>query len=54
VAHDSEILVGIFGAHATVILAEGNIQPPMQPILNGLITNDKFCLSRIVHLLSFE
>ena len=32
------------------IFPEGDIAPIMQPIFNGLITNDKFCLSRTARL----
>src|SRR5579885_1013598 len=29
------------------ILIEGAVAPIMEPIFNGIITNDKFCLSRM-------
>ena len=34
----------------TRIFTERHVPPPMQAIFNGIITNDKFCLSRIRHL----
>jgi len=37
-------------AHAAVVLAKRHIQHPMQGVLNGLIANDKFCLTRAVRL----
>jgi hypothetical protein len=32
------------------VLPEGHIAAPVEAILNGIITNDKFCLSQIRHL----
>src|SRR5690348_6943343 len=34
-------------AHATLIFSESNVEDPMQAIFNGIITNDKFCMSRM-------
>ena len=38
------------GVQAGAIFAKGDVAHIMQAIFNGIITNDKFCLSRIKHL----
>lgn len=50
VPEDGEVLGGLAFADAAVILAEGDVEDPVQAVLNGLITNDKFCVSRTVVL----
>ena len=37
-------------ADAATILPYGHIAAPVETIFNGIITNDKFCMSRIKHL----
>src|ERR1051326_4025122 len=32
------------------IFAQGHIAPPVEPVFNGIITNDKFCMSRMSQL----
>ena len=34
-------------ADLTGIFAQRHVAPPMQPVFNGTITNDKFCMSRV-------
>src|SRR5947199_5369359 len=37
-------------SHARFVFAKGQVKHPMHTVFNGIITNDKFCLSRIKHL----
>ena len=38
------------GTQTGAIFAKGHVAHVMQSVLNGIITNDKFCLSRVRHL----
>src|SRR5579883_895516 len=47
---DSKCSGSLSLADLTGIFTQGDIPSPMEAILNGIITNDKFCLSQIRHL----
>jgi len=44
-------LGGVVGAGGGAILVEGHVADVVQPILNGLIANDKICFVRIARLM---
>lgn len=41
---------GVAARQAGGVLVEGDITPVMQPVLNGLITNDKICFVQVARL----
>ena len=49
-SQDDKVLLTVVLAHATGIFLKRDVEHPVEAIFNGIITNDKFCLSRIRHL----
>ena len=50
-ARDRKVLGSVALTDAALIFVEGHIEHPMDPILNGLITNDKICFVRSARLI---
>ena len=47
---NGQVLRGVVLVNPAGIFPEIDVEHPMQAIFNGLITNDKFCLSRFIRL----
>ncbi len=50
-AQDRQILSPLADADPALVLAKGDIEDPVDAILNGLIANDKICVVRTARLL---